>query len=232
MLILAHRGYHATQPENTLEAFSKAEELGVQGIETDVRLSADGLPVLVHDRHAPNGVEVASLTQRELCTAFGHQVPTLDLVLTTWPHLFWNLEIKTHTALSPSLRALRALRDTRVLLTSFHHEIVLECARRLKYEAIEYGILLASRPRNLESLISLLSTSERVDTVVWHYEVLDKLLLDASADKGINHFAYGPETPDEHERCDALGLCGVITDFPQLLLAFRRAKKESAGEST
>ncbi|MBI3937750.1 MAG: glycerophosphodiester phosphodiesterase, partial [Betaproteobacteria bacterium] len=42
MLILAHRGYHATVPENTLEAFAAAVELGVDGIETDVRTSRDG----------------------------------------------------------------------------------------------------------------------------------------------------------------------------------------------
>jgi glycerophosphoryl diester phosphodiesterase len=225
MLILAHRGYHTTEPENTLEAFSKAAELGVDGIETDVRLSADGLPVLVHDRDAPNGVEVASLTQRELCTAFGHQVPTLDLVLTTWPHLFWNLEIKSRGALGPSLHALRSLRKTRVLLTSFHHDIVLECARSLKHETVEFGILMASRPRDLKSLVSLLSTSEGVDTVVWHYEVLDEHLLDAAADMGVQHFAYGPQTQDEHDRCTALGLRGVITDFPRLLLASRPSRR-------
>ena len=42
MLILAHRGFHAGQPENTMGAFEAARKLGVDGIETDVRLSADG----------------------------------------------------------------------------------------------------------------------------------------------------------------------------------------------
>src|SRR5262249_3557646 len=50
MLILGHRGYHATVPENTLEAFAQALALGADGIETDIRLSADELPILFHDR--------------------------------------------------------------------------------------------------------------------------------------------------------------------------------------
>ena len=50
MLLLAHRGYHLSVPENTMAAFAAAVALGVDGIETDVRLSRDGLPVIIHDR--------------------------------------------------------------------------------------------------------------------------------------------------------------------------------------
>lgn len=49
MKIFAHRGYSECYPENTMLAFSKALEIGVDGIETDVRLSADNKAVLFHD---------------------------------------------------------------------------------------------------------------------------------------------------------------------------------------
>ena len=48
-LIIAHRGASARAPENTLAAFARAMEQGADGIELDVRLSRDGVPVVIHD---------------------------------------------------------------------------------------------------------------------------------------------------------------------------------------
>jgi len=48
-LVVAHRGASAEQPENTLRAFEAAVDLGADAVEFDVRVSADGHPVVVHD---------------------------------------------------------------------------------------------------------------------------------------------------------------------------------------
>jgi glycerophosphoryl diester phosphodiesterase len=48
-LILGHRGSSASAPENTLAAFSRALNDGADGIEFDVRLSRDGVPIVIHD---------------------------------------------------------------------------------------------------------------------------------------------------------------------------------------
>ena len=48
-LIVAHRGASAHAPENTLAAFRSAIDLGAQGVEFDVQLSKDGVPVVIHD---------------------------------------------------------------------------------------------------------------------------------------------------------------------------------------
>jgi glycerophosphoryl diester phosphodiesterase len=48
-LIIAHRGASAVAPENTLAAFARAMDDGADGIEFDVRLSRDGVPVVIHD---------------------------------------------------------------------------------------------------------------------------------------------------------------------------------------
>lgn len=48
-IAFAHRGARAHAPENTLEAFALALRLGATGLETDVWLTADGVPVLDHD---------------------------------------------------------------------------------------------------------------------------------------------------------------------------------------
>jgi glycerophosphoryl diester phosphodiesterase len=69
-LILGHRGASAVAPENTLAAFSRALQDGAEGIEFDVRLSRDGVPVVIHDaslkRTALIDKLVSDLTVEEL----------------------------------------------------------------------------------------------------------------------------------------------------------------------
>lgn len=48
-MICAHRGYSAAYPDNTLIAFEKAAELGVDMVELDISMSKDGIPMLFHD---------------------------------------------------------------------------------------------------------------------------------------------------------------------------------------
>src|SRR2546427_1676999 len=48
-LIIGHRGASAVAPENTLAAFARAFADGADGIELDVRLARDGVPVVMHD---------------------------------------------------------------------------------------------------------------------------------------------------------------------------------------
>lgn len=48
-LIIAHRGASADAPENTLAAFRAAIDAGADGVEFDVQLAGDGVPVVIHD---------------------------------------------------------------------------------------------------------------------------------------------------------------------------------------
>jgi glycerophosphoryl diester phosphodiesterase len=69
-LIIAHRGASAHAPENTRAAFRRALEDGADGLEFDVRLASDGVPVVIHDatlkRTAGRDGEVASLSSAAL----------------------------------------------------------------------------------------------------------------------------------------------------------------------
>lgn len=47
--MVAHRGASSTRPENTLASFDEALRLGAEVVELDVRLTADGIPVVMHD---------------------------------------------------------------------------------------------------------------------------------------------------------------------------------------
>src|SRR4029079_9965150 len=116
MLNISHRGYCAEHAENTLDSFRAAISLGVDGIETDVRLSADGLPILCHDRVVPDGREVALLTRVELAEALGHPVPTLDEALDLWAGGLWNIEIKTPSVVDTTLGVLGDYASTRSIL--------------------------------------------------------------------------------------------------------------------
>ncbi|MEN0060335.1 MAG: glycerophosphodiester phosphodiesterase [Bdellovibrio sp.] len=95
----AHRGYWKEgAPENTLASMKAAWEQGFQMAELDVRLSADGIPVVFHDktlrRWGDEKVLVSMLTARELSTRT--QSPTLEQVLQSQERpAFINIELKT-----------------------------------------------------------------------------------------------------------------------------------------
>jgi glycerophosphoryl diester phosphodiesterase len=71
-LVIGHRGASAHAPENTLAAFALALADGADGFEFDVRLAADGVPVVIHDadlsRTAGRREEIASLTSASLAS--------------------------------------------------------------------------------------------------------------------------------------------------------------------
>ena len=216
MLVIAHRGVHVVVPENTLAAFEAAVALGANGIETDVRISFDGLPVLIHDRVIASGQPVADLTRREIEHTVGHQVPTLDEALEQFSGVLWNVEIKTTNALSSVIRVLEKHQaDHRIVVTSFCHDLVATCASALK---VNCGLLIAHRPRTFGSLLADFNGdgNPRVNHIVWNYDVLDDTLLKQAAIEGFRNFVYGPVTKIEHDYCRELGMDGVITDYPLL----------------
>jgi glycerophosphoryl diester phosphodiesterase len=81
-IVVAHRGASVEQPENTLEAFEAAIDAGADAIEFDVRLTADGVPVLMHDPDVSRTTDghglVAEMTLEEI-RKLG--VPTLEEAL-------------------------------------------------------------------------------------------------------------------------------------------------------
>jgi len=74
-LLISHRGAHKEAPENSCEAFEIAMDYGVDGIETDVQLSRDGIPVLFHN---PTAYHVTG-SRKRISAYTGEQLQALNL---------------------------------------------------------------------------------------------------------------------------------------------------------
>lgn len=113
--VLAHRGYAATHPENTLGAFAAALEAGATHIETDVHLSRDGDVVIFHD-DAFQGKALIHWDRSELPP----YVPTIGEALRAFPTARFNIDVKSShaaSALSQIINDENA--HDRILVTSF-----------------------------------------------------------------------------------------------------------------
>jgi glycerophosphoryl diester phosphodiesterase len=232
MLVFSHRGYHVTAPENTIEAFDQALRFGVDGIETDLRLSADGQIVLFHDRLVPDGREVSRLTRDEIAAAVNHPVPTLDEALSRFDGLTWNLELKVPEVVEGVLDAIAryASASRRFLLTSFWHPAIESCQGRIldqprlaRRTEVQLGLLTADRPLDVQFVLTLTEVAQLPNfrVLVWYFDVLDPPLVEQARDQDLMNFAYGLKTAADHRRCAELGLEGIITDRPDLMAQVR-----------
>ena len=88
--VIAHRGASRAAPENTLDAFRLARELGADWVELDVRRTADGVAVVHHDAHLADGRRIGRLDASEL----PDYVPSLAEALEACDGMGVHLEIK------------------------------------------------------------------------------------------------------------------------------------------
>ena len=154
-LIYGHRGASGHAPENTLEAFRLAMDMGADGFELDVHLSKDGHLVVIHDETVDRTTDGTGLV-RELTLAQlkeldascgmaaykGARIPTLgevfDLICQT-RHIV-NVEVKTDEWFYPQIEekclALAAEKgvEDRIIYSSFNHYTLMKL-RRLKPDA-------------------------------------------------------------------------------------------------
>ena len=90
-LVVAHRGASAVHAENTIPAFVAAREMGADWVELDVRLTADGVPVVHHDPVLTDGRVIRSLSVGDL----PDELPTLEAAIESCAPLGVNIEIKS-----------------------------------------------------------------------------------------------------------------------------------------
>lgn len=101
MLVFGHRGVKKTSPENTIEAIHDAIGQGADGVEIDIQLTRDGVPVVIHDptllRTHGKRVTISKVSFTELRELTAKQpVPSLGEVLDIfWKKTYFNIEVKT-----------------------------------------------------------------------------------------------------------------------------------------
>ncbi len=144
-IVVGHRGNRAHAPENTIESFAQAVSLGVDAIEFDVHLSADGIPVVHHDptimRTTDGTGEIARINFADLrrvdagarftkdggksfpYRGAGHRIPRFEEVVEAFPNIPLLVEIKAPLAATGVLNILKQRKSTeRVLVDSFRPE--------------------------------------------------------------------------------------------------------------
>src|SRR5688572_11886040 len=143
--VWAHRGATTVEIENTVAAFEAAVRLGADGVELDVRATADGAPAVHHDARLSDGRAIADVTAAELPT----YVPLLDAALDACGSLVVNIEIKEPRSIAEAVAVLiraRGIAD-RVVVSSFDLATI-DRVRAID-ESVPTGYLVAPPHRTL-----------------------------------------------------------------------------------
>ncbi|MFF1815697.1 glycerophosphodiester phosphodiesterase [Kribbella sp. NPDC058245] len=219
MIITGHRGSLGTEPENTLRSFRRAVADGCHEIELDLRVSADGELVIMHDaivdRTTNGSGEVASLMLGELRTldaGLGEVIPTWAETVAAIDVRF-QAEVKTPAAvpvLAESLRADPAL-AARTLVTSFHPEILL-AVRRAFPEATTGRIFGRPTP----DVLALTREAEATWALCGITGLTSAFVAELHA-AGLSVTAWPVPDSTTLDQAIALGVDGVTTDNPHLL---------------
>lgn len=240
-LIFAHRGAVEFAPPNTLPAFAKALEMGVDGIELDVHASKDERLVLIHDwtvdatTNATGPVDSFTAAELAAMDAGSHfspefagvGVPTLDeLFDLVGDRCIVNVEIKTLDYLTggKTVDPLKAMiRDRnlydQVIVSSFNPLPLIRLRR--EDPRIQLGLLYHhTLPTSLwETWMSPIIKPEALHP---HYSLVDEKSM-ARAKKH-NHAVnvWTVNELDEARRLADLGVDAIITDYPDRLMAALR----------
>lgn len=234
MKVLGHRGAAGTAPENTLSAFRKGLEYGVDGFEFDVQLSRDGEVVICHDERVDrtsNGIGwVKDLALKELKALnfgvlFGVQaeIPTLSelLELLQGRSLLLNVEVKSSALIEyPGIvdKVVELLAKYRFLaqsiVSSFDHRVVGEVIR--KYPQVQTGLLYDCGP--LEPWVYARQVGAA--HLHPHFAFVSSELVKESHARGIGINTWTVDEPWAMERIAAAGVDSVITNYPERFKQF------------
>lgn len=231
--VFAHRGCTEGPRENTLEAFVEARRRGADGVEFDVRRSADGALVVHHDA----GIEGVGLICQTPVLSLPDYVPLLAQVIDACQDMEMNVEVKNHPGdpgYDPTGSLARAVaaelleqgRLDGVVVSSFDVPTI-EAVR-----TAEPGLAIGWLLGGLADLEASLATA-----VVAGYEALHPFfagvtpgLVARCHQAGLAINVWTPNTDAELESVFALGVDTVITDRLSAALAIAASRAEPGPE--
>ncbi|AIY89981.1 glycerophosphodiester phosphodiesterase family protein [Geoglobus acetivorans] len=249
-VVLAHRGYSAKYPENTIISFVEAVYAEADGVELDVWLSRDGVAFVFHDStlEKVNGDsrKVKELTFDELKSVsleMGQRIPSLEDVLNAIPkYVIVDIEIKDRDAVEEVMRIIDQHDHDRVLITSFDPQTLRDC--RKMNGGIKLGLL-----RDLEETAKLIRMDYQLSDFLsladelglWCIAIPVESAAEAGGDRfgefldrvkasGLKVFfwAYRDETFYQEALLDRLSgrYDGVITDDPKRMRKFLMVNRD------
>ena len=220
--IIAHRGASATEPENTVAAFRRAAELGADGVELDVRRSADDRLVLHHDARLADGRVIRDTPAAEL----PDHIPSLGDALDACVGMFVNIEIKNDPAdpdfddtewLAHRVCALLARRGAgpRWLISSFRFETVAVC--RAVLPAVRTAWLVESRDADV---VARTASAGHGALHPWD-PIVDEALIRGAHAAGLAVNTWTCDDPARMRQLIGWGIDGICTNVPDVGVAVR-----------
>ncbi|WP_100371867.1 glycerophosphodiester phosphodiesterase [Bacillus sp. FJAT-45037] len=230
--IFAHRGSSVNHPENTMAAFEAAYEVGADGIEFDVQLSQDLVPIVIHDATLDRTTSGRGLVSKHCIEELKRldagewfapnfreeRIPTLEEVLiwATDKHVMLNIELKESVhqreqmikTVIPLIKEYQL--ESSVILSSFDHVLISKLQRVAP--GIETAVIVTAALFEPEHYIKQLG--------VTGYHFKSNYLLEQEAKKLINQgIQIRPYTVNEEnvlEMYKTWGCAGIFTDDPEL----------------
>lgn len=222
-LVYAHRGASAAEPENTVAAFRTAVRMGADGVELDVRRTADGAAAVVHDAALADGRPVAGVPLDEVPP----EVPRLEEALDACAGLVVNVEVKNapwdadfdpDEALAELVVRTLAERDgrDRVLVSSFGEGAVAR-VRQLEPALPTAFLTAVLTDDQVDGLVEQVAAAGHVALHPHHLTVTPHL-LGRCREAGLAVNTWTVDDPDRVAALAALGVDGVVTNVPDVAL--------------
>jgi glycerophosphoryl diester phosphodiesterase len=231
-LAMAHRGGAIEHLENTMPAFQACVDLGYRYLETDVRVTADGVLVVFHDatleRVTDRAGRVDNLSWAEVSQArIGGREPILRLedLLGAWPDVRFNLDIKAAGVLAPLVRTVRRMQVAdRICLGSFS-DARIAAARRLFGPSVctslgprgVAALRLSSYSPKAAGLVRIPAGCAQVPLQLGGRALVDERFIAAAHARGLQVHVWTVDDEAEATRMLDMGVDGVMTDRPAML---------------
>jgi len=246
-LIIGHRGACAYAPENTFASFDLAFHWNADGIEFDVRLARDGVPVVIHDPTLLRTVQaqgsVEDFDSAALKTFYAgewfnlrnpdraiegfewERIPLLSEVFERYgdKHLYVEMKCEEPALRADLARAVVALvrehkLGERLVVKSFEHDAIAE-VKKIAPEIRTAALFGRSWPRPFVPAAQILAQAEAcgADEISLHRSLLRKATVERARARGFEVVVWTVNSPFWLRRAVALNLRAVITDDPDPL---------------
>ena len=239
---IAHRGSRFLWPENTMEAFSSAVALGFTHIETDLRITGDGVVVCFHDSTVDRTTDgtglLAAMTLKQVAgldagfrhrgeDGFSHRgrgvgVPSLEELVTSFPEVRLVVDIKCDGMTGELTRIF----DTyslyeRVIVGSYRDDRLAELRQATANRVATSTGSVATRRWLLASRLGRGVAGEakalQVPRQIRGVRMVDQRLVRVAHDSGLHVHVWTVNEPGEMRHLLDLGVDGLVTDRPDLL---------------